>query len=1023
MGTDTVVQDGRFTSFLRRQWKWGAAALALFVLYTLFGFLVVPWIVRNQIVEQARTTLHREATVGEVRFNPFTLALTIGRLKLADRDGVDLAAFDLLRADLEVSGIFRRALRFKEIRVEHPVIAARILADGKPSVSDLMESSSDAPGEPFQPPRLIVDRLAVNTGVVQFSDATHHPTHQSRFEPLNLDVENLITIPQEEGSHTITIGVGEGAELHWTGQQTVEPLRLTGKLDIKGLDLRGLWAYFGAGQMLDVADGRADLTLPYDISRGTDRQMHATVDAASATVRTLVVRAAGDTADWLTIPEVHVTNVKAGWPASSVEVGGVRIARPHAVARLEPDGALNWSKALPPAAESSTSKTAWTFRLASFDVEGGSVAFEDLSIEPATKLELADLVLHASDITGDAAKPIPVNARARLGDRGTIEGSGTIAPSPVTADVKFAVSDIDLVPLRPYVSSFPGARFGSGTATLQGQVAVSDGGQALKIGANGNVDNVELQDMSGERLVAWQTMAIDGLTIEDPPNRMRIRALRVDQPFAKILIDKDGNLNLTRLATAAESPAAGTPDESAGPPRTVEINTVELRNATAEYWDQSMLLEFRAKIHSARGTIRDLSSFASAPATLAIEGRVDDTGYVKSDGTLRLADPMAASEIRVEFRSIEMPALTPYFAEFAGYRIRQGVLDLDVRYVVSDRRLLGNHKLLARDLNLGDKVDGSKAAPLPVRLAIALLKDKDGRINLDVPIEGTVDSPEFAYRKVFWAAVRTILGNAAKAPFRALGRLFGRDEDDLELVEFDPGRSDLLPAEQATLGKIAEQIAQRRDLTLSVEGRFDPVADTEALKRAKLERLIESRRDTAAAAAAAAGGSTLETILEALFVEQFSADALAAERQRFTQAPAAGAPAAGAPAAGAAVATTPPPAAAAPPQGAQASSQPAEPTAPGTPAAAAAFDAARFYESLRARLLEAQSVTPADLSALAAARSASIVSALTGSGAVEAARVTTSEPTAVKRKKANSNRIAAEMTMSADGGAEKAETN
>src|SRR4029453_12584524 len=187
MGTDIVVPDGRFKSFLTRWWKWGAAAVvAVVVLYPLFGFFVVPWIVRNQIVDRARTSLRREATVGDVRFNPFTLALTISRLKLADRDGADLIAFDLLRADLEVAGIFRRALRFKEIRVEHPSIAARILADGKPSVSDLMESTSETPAEPFQPPRLIIDRLAVKGGVVQFSHPSRHPTHPSRLHAFNL---------------------------------------------------------------------------------------------------------------------------------------------------------------------------------------------------------------------------------------------------------------------------------------------------------------------------------------------------------------------------------------------------------------------------------------------------------------------------------------------------------------------------------------------------------------------------------------------------------------------------------------------------------------------------------------------------------------------------------------------------------------------------------------------------------------------------------------------------------------------
>jgi len=187
-------------------------------------------------------------------------------------------------------------------------------------------------------------------------------------------------------------------------------------------------------------------------------------------------------------------------------------------------GTLNWSKALPRSTEPSTGKPAWTFRLASFDLEGGSVAFEDLSHEPATKLDLADLALHATGITDHPTKPIPMTARVRLGERGTIEGSGTIAPSPVTADLKFAASDIDIVPLRPYIRSLPGARLGSGTATLQGQIAVSGDGPMVKLGANGSVDGVELQDKDGQRLAAWQKMTIDGLTIEDPANRTRIRA-------------------------------------------------------------------------------------------------------------------------------------------------------------------------------------------------------------------------------------------------------------------------------------------------------------------------------------------------------------------------------------------------------------------------------------------------------------------------------------------------------------------
>jgi hypothetical protein len=305
------------------------------------------------------------------------------------------------------------------------------------------------------------------------------------------------------------------------------------------------------------------------------------------------------------------------------------------------------------------------------------------------------------------------------------------------------------------------------------------------------------------------------------------------------------------------------------------------------------------------------------------------------------------------------------------------VLDLDVDYVIKDRRLVGDHTIVARDLVLGDKVKDSKAPGLAVRLAIALLKDREGRINLRVPVEGSVDSPEFDYNAVFWSAMRTILGNAAKAPFRAIGGLFGRDEDDLELVEFDLGRSDLLPAEQEKLVKVAEHLGPKQELKLTVEGRFDPEADQTALKQQKLVQLIDSRRESAGAAAAVAGTSTLETILEALFVEQFSAETLEAERQRGQSIPP----------------TTPAQEGGAPPP---------------------SFDAAAVYERLRARLLEVQVVTDADLAALASARTTAIVEALSKSGAIEPERVIAAQPGTVKKKKAGSSRVASEIVMSAE---------
>ncbi len=979
--------------------RWAFVTLAFVALYAAFGFLVVPWIVQSQIRKQARAYLNREATVERVRFNPFTLVTRIEGLRLADRDGADLMSFDRLRVDLQVSGLLRRAWRFGEIVVEGPVVTFRILADGRPSVADLLEADeAPAAKEPFRPPRLIIDRFAVSAGRVEFSDRSRQPAFESRFEPVNLEVRDLITIPEESGEHAITVGVGDGAELRWTGTQTVEPLHFTGRFDITGIDLAWLWTYLGHGQPLAIADGHADLVLPYDLRHEPQKDLALSLDDASFTVRGLVVRPREGTEDWLSVPELQVREVDAAWPAARVEVGGIRVAEPHALLRVDENAALNWlaiqapapvpsESPIPPAAADAPR---WDVRVGSVEIERGSVHFDDRTTEPDVVIDLAEIGLRLEGLSSDLGAQVAFQAQARVEETGTLEAKGVVVPQPMVAKADLSVGTLALSAIRPYVTLLPGAQLTSGVVALHGSAEVAGEPQTISFTGSARLDDLELLDARGERLVAHDQLRIEGLRLKHPPTSVRIETVVLERAFAKIRIDREGQLNLMSYTAQAA------PGEPGQPPVAVEIGTVNLRDATIDFTDESLILPFGTEIHSANGTIRDLSTFSAAPATVAVEGRVDQTGSVQIDGVVRVADPYASTDLNVGFRGIEMPNLTPYSAEFAGYAIERGLLDLSVRYHIENRRLVGDHRIVAKDLVLGNKVEGASGAGLAVRLAIALLKDKDGKIDLDVSIEGTVDSPEFAYRKVFWQAFRKILANVAMAPFRALGRLFGRDEEDLELIEFDPGRSDLLPGEQDKLAKLAAELGPRAELTIEVEGRFDPVSDPQAIRRAKLESAIEARRAEAATTAAASGASTLETILEALFAERFSAEALTAERLRFAPVP---------PEAALSAASTASPKA-------KGKKKVAEPPPP-PPAAPAEFDAAGFYEALRAKLLDAETVTDAELAALGTARADTIRSALGASGTLDAGRVKALDPTPVKRKKAGSDRIASEMMLSA----------
>ncbi|MGH9867417.1 MAG: DUF748 domain-containing protein [Candidatus Polarisedimenticolia bacterium] len=946
----------------RRPRVLAATAAGLLGLYALAGFFLVPWIARSQIVKLARTKLHREATVERVTFNPFTLTGVVEDLELADRDGAPLFGVRRITTNFQVSGLFRRAWRFREIAVDGPSVHARVLADGNLSVADLFEPDPNAPAEEAgaRLTRLIVDRFTLSRGRAEFTDDSRSPRFIQVLEPLDLEVRDLSTIPDEKGDHGVTIGLGKDSLLRWTGRQTVDPLRLEGRVELTSIALGRLWEYAAPGHPLVVSEGRADIVLSYEVRQTPEGPMAAAVTGATLKARGIVLRPLDASESWLELPEVDASGIDAAWPESRASVGSVRITGPRVLVRRDPGGAMNWMAAAPSAESDTTAPeplTPWTASIGEIVVQDGQIVVDDRAVSPETKTTLSGVALRLEKVSTDLAATVKAELTAAINASGQARVSGTIVPGPRTAELDVALTGLDLAPFEPYAVRLPGAEFRSGVASLTGKLSVTEGKPRARFEGTAALDRLQIAG-GEELLVATESARAVGVKATVSPHRLRVTQVLLDGTFLKLHIDRQGNLNLSRLGVPEEGEAPPPAPTPAGPAVPVDIGKVIFKNAVVDYTDESLILPFGTKIHALNGDIRDVSTTASAPARVALEGRIAEEGYARCDGFLRLADPFAATDLTVIFRGVKMPDLTPYAAHFAGYSLERGVLDVDVRYRVQDLHLIGDHHMVAKDLTLGPKVEGAEGPGLPVRLAVALLKDKDGRIDLEVQVEGTIDSPEFNYRSIFWQAFKKIMANVAMAPFRAIGRLFGKDQEDLELVGFASGRSELPAPEQEKLTRLAAELAGRGEISLEVEGRFDPSTDAAALRRDRLEARIDAKRTP---------DTSLDAILEALYTETFSKERLEAGRLEHTK----------------------------------------------TVGASPTLDAATFYESLSAQLLEAVPIGEADVSALARARAEAIAAALTLPGGLDPARVAIKDPSPVKRKKQGSDLVASEMTMTA----------
>jgi hypothetical protein len=355
-----------------------------------------------------------------------------------------------------------------------------------------------------------------------------------------------------------------------------------------------------------------------------------------------------------------------------------------------------------------------------------------------------------------------------------------------------------------------------------------------------------LKEDSGDLFASWKNVAADRLTASLGPNLVDVPELRVTDANAKLIIEDDRSFNAARLLVRQPAPARPVRAAAAAPARTddpfpVRLRRLRVQNARVEFTDLSLRPQFAAKVYELNGVITGLATKPQSRSQIELDGRVDEFGMVRVRGDLNPFAPADNTDVNVVFRNVDMVPASPYSMKFAGYKVAEGKISLDLQYKVHDRRLEGNNQIVIDKLTLGERVDSPDALKLPLQLAIALLKDKDGRIELGLPVTGDLGDPQFSYGAIIWKAIGNVLAKIVTAPFRALGSLFGGSGEKLEAINFDAGSDKLLPPEREKLKQVAQILGQRPQLRLSVPAQYGETADGAAL-RSRAVRLEVARR-------------------------------------------------------------------------------------------------------------------------------------------------------------------------------------
>jgi hypothetical protein len=657
-------------------------------------------------------------------------------------------------------------------------------------------------------------------------------------------------------------------------------------------------------------------------------------------------------------------------------------------------GSGSGTVAATPAAASAPVKSgeaAWAASVKTVELSKFGARYDDAST--GIKANLQDFNLKLTDVGSDLKKPLAFQGGVGLREGGQLTAKGKVVPATGAVDTELKLTKLALAPVQPLLGKYVKLKLADGSVSGEGRLRTGAGGSranpAVRYDGSFEVAQLALDEEDNDHFARWKSVRADKLALSVSPNLLDVAELRVVEPNAILIIENDRSLNAQRLLVKKSEPAPSAPATAPAAPAASEpfpmrIRRVRFQNAKLDFTDLSLRPQFGAKIYELSGLITGLSSKADARSQIELDGRVDDFGLARIRGQLNPFVPADNTDVNVVFKNVDMVSASPYSMKFAGYKIAQGKISLDLQYKVRNSQLEGNNQIVLDNLTLGERIDSPDAIKLPLELALAILKDSNGRIDLGVPVSGNMNDPQFSYGSVVWKAIGNILSKVALSPFRALGNLFGVSGDKLDAVDFDAGSDTVLPPEREKLRQVAKILAGKPQLKLSVPGQYNEAADGAALRMQAVRRLVVTRAEIKLApdeqpGPLDIGQRKVRGALRDLYAERFGAAELDKQKKA---------------AEGAAIAK---PAAAADDEARSADAvarkklpmlQRLGKIVQGEPQVA---DATAFYGKLQERLEQSQPLPEGALPELGARRAAAIVAALKEAG-VNAAAIQTAAP-------------------------------
>ncbi len=849
-----MLIPGSLSAFFRRWRRLVAVLVSLYALWVLAGFFLVPVLVRPRIEQEAAKALKRPVTVTSLRFNPFTFGVTAEGLRVAERGGGDWITLRRLYVNHDVWRLLRHTVGFSTIEVEGLTFRATLDAKGHLNFQDLIAGDGKTEAAPQSKGStwiLDVRHFALRDGRIEFQDRSEGSPFQTMVGPIAFTLEGLRTEVGHRSGVSLEAWTEAKEHLAWKGDLGFQPFASKGSLLLENLSLPKYRPYEQEQVTTEIRSGIAAVHAQYRIEWGQSRHV-AELSDLELTLKNLKLAERGVVEPAVELPLLEIRDGRMDLLASSLELGSIRAEQGVVRLQLAKEGGLNLSRLFTPVKPRAKKPDEKPFQLLIRDLalRGFHLGWEDLGRARPVKVEATDLSLHWQDLSLDPAASSKATLEFKLAN-GSLKIEGSLVPLKTTGDLSLKAEGLDLGTWDPYLDSALDLRIASGKLGLDGRLRYAFEGRksdGLAFLGEAAVQGLEVRDAAqNEPFLRWKQLRISGAELRTSPLTLAIQAVDWTDPEGRLVVQPDGSTNvahalrLEKAGKPAPVTASALPATPAAAPD-LTITRLSISGGRLSFIDRSLQPNAALLLSDLEGAYLGLSSRPEAASKVDFRGRAGGLAPITITGHAMPLRNDLDTDVALKILGADLTDFTPYTVKYLGYTVQKGKLDVDAHLRIDHRNLKAENAVKLDQFYLGEKVPSPDATGLPVKLGLAILRDRKGVIAFDLPIEGSLDDPDVKYGKLVWRAIFGLLGKIATSPFTLIGSLFGGNAGDLSSLAFAPGSAALDAAATPKLQALAKALQERPELKLEAEGAADPDQDGAVLRKAALEASLRRTR-------------------------------------------------------------------------------------------------------------------------------------------------------------------------------------